>query len=201
VIYLASQSPRRKTLLAEAGLKFMTVPSSHDEVIHPNLSPEDNALWNALLKCSRAKLLAAGQTGRNKGSRYSRADVVLAADTLIDFKGKVIIKPRDRADAVRILKGFSGRTHTVITSVALKVLATGRFRTFCVKSRVTFKKLSTAQISAYLETGEYKDKAGAYGYQEHGRSLVSRVRGSETNVIGLPMERLLAELRFLSRKS
>ncbi len=115
------------------------------------------------------------------------------------LKGKVIIKPRDRADAVRILRGFSGRTHTVITAVALKVLATGRFRTFTVKSRVTFKKLSSAQISAYLDTGEYKDKAGAYGYQEKGRALVAKVRGSETNVIGLPMEKLLAELRRLNK--
>jgi septum formation protein len=196
VIYLASQSPRRKTLLAEARLKFMTVPSLHDEVIHANLSPEDNALWNALLKCSRAKLPASAQpAGRGK-----KTGIILAADTLIDFKGKVIIKPRDRADAARILKGFSGRTHTVITAAALKVLATGRFRTFTVKSRVTFKKLSPVQISAYLDTGEYKDKAGAYGYQEHGRSLVSRVRGSETNVIGLPMEKLLAALRQISKK-
>lgn len=198
MIYLASQSPRRKTLLAEAGLKFVTVPSAHDEVIHAALSPEDNALWNALLKCSRAKLPASGQAGR-RGSRHSRADVVLAADTLIDFRGKVIIKPRDRADAVRILKSFSGRTHTVITAVALKVLSYGRYRTFTVKSRVTFKKLSASQISDYLDTGEHADKAGAYGYQEKGRALVAKVLGSETNVIGLPIERLLTELRQLTK--
>lgn len=182
MIRLASSSPRRSDLLRAAGIKFHVVPSAHEEVLHAGLSPEDNALWNALLKCSRARV-----SGPRKG-------IVLAADTLIDFKGRPVIKPRDRADAERTLRRFSGRTHTVITAVALKDLAAGRYRTFTVKSRVTFKKLSAARIRAYLDTGEYKDKAGAYGYQEHGRALVSRVRGSETNVIGLPMERLIKEL-------
>jgi septum formation protein len=186
MIYLASRSPRRKFLLKKAGLRFKVVSSAHDEVMHEGLSPEDNAVWNALLKCSCARVPA--KTG-----------MVLSADTLIDFKGRPVIKPRDRADAAKMLKAFSGRTHTVITAVALKDLATARYRTFVVKSRVTFKKLTAAQITVYLDTGEYADKAGAYGYQEKGRELVSKVSGSETNVIGLPMERLTKELSALRK--
>lgn len=181
MIFLASQSPRRKFLLEKAGYDFRTVPSAHEEVIHDELSPEDNAVWNALLKCSRTRV--SGPRG-----------IVLAADTLIDFKGKVVIKPRDRADAARILQAFSDKTHTVITAVALKNLATGRYRTFAVRSRVTFKKLSYRKIQEYLDLGEYGDKAGAYGFQGEGKGLVRRVSGSETNVVGLPMERLRREL-------
>ena len=190
MIFLASRSPRSKLLLAEAGLKFRTVPSAHEEVIHEGLSPEDNALWNALLKCSRAQIPAAVWGGPKRASVRAGRAVVLAADTLIDFRGKVVVKPRDPADAERILRSFSGRTHTVITAVALKDPSEDRYRTFTVKSRVTFKKLSLQQIRSYLDLGEYAGKAGAYGYQGRGRRLVLRVRGSETNVIGLPMERL-----------
>lgn len=187
MIYLASRSPRRRDLLTQADLRYRCVASAHEEVMHAGLSPEDNALWNALLKCSRARVpSAAVKAGRG---------IVLGADTLIDFKGKCVIKPKDRADAARILARFAGRTHTVITAVALKSLATGRYRTFAVRSFVTFNKLSSVQIQAYLDTGEYKDKAGAYGYQKHGRALVARVRGSRSNVIGLPLERLLTVLR------
>lgn len=181
MIFLASQSPRRKILLTEAGYPFRKISSPHEEIIHADLSAEDNALWNALLKCSRVKTRA-------------RRGIVLAADTLIDFKGQIIIKPKNRADAARILQGFSGKTHTVITAVALKDLSAGRFRTFTVRSRVTFKKLSPQKIREYLDLGEYADKAGAYGFQGEGKRLVRRVRGSETNVIGLPMERLKREL-------
>lgn len=186
MIFLASQSPRRKILLKEAGYRFQTAPSAHEEIIHANLSPEDNALWNALLKCSRARVRA-------------RKGIVLAADTLIDFKGKIVIKPINQADAERILKAFSNKTHVVITAVALKNLATGRFATFTVRSRVTFKKLSLKQIRDYLKSGEYADKAGAYGFQGEGSRLVARVRGSKTNVIGLPMERLKRALGRISR--
>lgn len=183
MIFLASQSPRRKFLLKEAGIRFSAVPSAHEEIMHPQLSPEDNALWNALLKCSRARVPA------------GRKGIVLAADTLIDFKGKAVIKPRNRADAERMLGAFAGRTHKVITAVAMKNLRTGRYRTFVVRSRVTFKKLSSKTIREYLDTGEYADKAGAYGYQEKGRALVQRVKGSQTNVIGLPMEQLKRRLK------
>ena len=182
MIFLASHSPRRKSLLRQAGYRFRTVPSAHEEIIHDTLSPEDNALWNALLKCSRARVRA-------------RKGIILAADTLIDFEGKTIIKPTDPADAERILTGFSGRTHVVITAVALKNLATGRFRTFVVRSRVTFRELPLRAIRNYLELGEYADKAGAYGFQGKGEKLVRRVRGSRSNVVGLPMERLLRELK------
>lgn len=182
MIFLASQSPRRQSLLKEAKRAFQTVPSGHEEMIHAEISAEDNALWNALLKCSRAKVRA-------------RRGIVLGADTLIDFKGQIVIKPKDRADARRMLTAFAGKTHTVITAVALKNLATGRFRTFSVRSRVTFKPLTAEKIESYLDTGEYADKAGAYGFQEEGKRLVRRVRGSHTNVIGLPMERLLKELK------
>jgi septum formation protein len=191
MIFLASLSPRRRDLLSQAGLRYRCIPSAHEEIMHAALSPEDNALWNALLKCSRASVPSA--------AARQRRGIVLAADTLIDFKGQAVIKPKDRNDAARMLARFAGRTHTVITAVALKDLSAGCYKTFTVKSKVTFKKLSAKQIQSYLDTGEYKDKAGAYGYQEHGRALVARVRGSESNVIGLPLEQLLTVLRKLKR--
>jgi len=184
-IYLASQSPRRKQLLKEAGIRFTVVKSKYKEKTLPRLSAAQNAVCHAIQKGQRVKKLNAG--------------IILAADTLIAFEGRIIGKPKNRKDARRILQQFSRRTHEVITGVAIRNCQTDKSKTFFVRSKVTFKKLSSPQIEAYLNTGEYRDKAGAYGYQEKGRALVRSVRGSRTNVIGLPMERFKKELAHFLR--
>jgi len=166
-------------LLKKAGIPFAVVRSAHRERLLPRESPAENALRNAAGKARKA---------RARG-------LILGADTLIAFRGKIIGKPKNRAEARRILKAFSGKTHAVLTAVALRNTSGGPLRSFIVKSSVTFRELGPEKIEAYLDTGEYKDKAGGYGFQEEGRKLVRRVRGSRTNVIGLPMERLKRELR------
>jgi septum formation protein len=183
MIYLASKSPRRKSLLKEAGFAYQIRQSRYIERAIPRATPEDHALIHAVGKAHGAKLPARG--------------VILAADTLIEFKGQVVGKPKSRAQAKQFLIKFSGKTHTVITGVCLK--SGRRCKTFCVKSKVRFRELSDALIEAYLKTGEYRDKAGAYGYQGYGNALVQKVTGSRTNVIGLPMERLKRELRNFPR--
>ncbi|MEX0835837.1 MAG: Maf family protein, partial [Nitriliruptor sp.] len=120
-------------------------------------------------------------------------EVVLAADTEVIAEGRVLGKPRDRADAASMLRTLSGRTHEVVTGVAVvrgPVSAVTR-----VTTAVTFRPLSDAEVAWYIATGEPDDKAGAYGLQGAGAVLVERVDGSDTNVIGLPLAETVALLR------
>lgn len=186
LIYLASGSPRRRDLLKAAGANFKVVSSAHRERILKTLSPRVNAERNGWGKCLKAALPAGCSSG-----------LVLGADTLIDLDGRVIGKPKSRAQARRFLAAFSGRKHRVITGVALRDLATGKGRVFSVISEVKFKKWNRERIEAYLDLGTYADKAGAYAFQDGRHSPVSRVRGSKSNVVGLPVEQTLAEITKL----
>lgn len=114
--------------------------------------------------------------------------VVLGADTEVVLGGRYLGKPRDAADAARMLRALSGRTHEVITGVALVEAPEGREETAAVTTRVTMTESSEAEIAAYVATGEPLDKAGAYAVQGRGGSLVARVDGCFTNVVGLPVE-------------
>jgi septum formation protein len=120
---------------------------------------------------------------------------VLGADTIVEIDGEILGKPRDETDGERMLRLLSGRTHQVMTAFVL-IDGQGQVRTSqVVTSRVTCKPLSEAQIREYLATGEPFDKAGAYAVQGLGAALVERVEGSYTNVIGLPVDEVLAVLR------
>lgn len=187
-VYLASGSPRRRQLLGEAGVCLEVVGSAHQERIRKDLSPRRNAERNALGKCRRAVI-----------SSGVRRGCVIGADTLIDFDGRVIGKPKSRTAAKKCLTAFSGRSHRVITGVALRSLETGCEKVFSVVSTVRFKNWDSASIEAYLDLGTYADKAGAYAYQDGRHSPVRSVRGSGSNVVGLPMERTLCELKKLRR--
>jgi len=184
MIYLASQSPRRSDLLKEAGLAFKRVKVSFKERTHFNMSPEENAVWDAVGKSTRVSAKKEG--------------VVLTADTLVALKGKILGKPKSRKEAKAMLSSLSGHTHEVITGVALRSTHEKLCKAFYVKSQVTFKKLSPDTINTYLDCGEYRDKAGAYGFQGEGRKLIRQVRGSRTNVIGLPMKELKKALSHFS---
>lgn len=180
-LLVASASPRRRQLLAEAGFRFEVVRPTVDEISSDTFTLHEATAWNAL----RKGLVIA---------RMNPDNVVLAADTLVELEGRVIGKPVDRAAAARMLRLLSGRTHVVASSVFIVHLRGGRSENFTVSSRVVFKKLSDRLIEEYLAHIDPLDKAGAYAAQENGRTVVARILGSRSNVIGLPMEQTGAAL-------
>ena len=181
-LVLASNSPRRRQLLAEAGFDYIVIAPEVSEVFSAEITLREATRWNALRKG-----LAIARLRPN--------DIVLAADTLVALDGQVLGKPANRADAARILRLLSGRTHIVTTGVFLAHLRSGRSETFCVTSQVAFKKLSEQLIQDYLGQIDPMDKAGAYAAQAEGRMIISRISGSRTNVIGLPLEKTRAALK------
>jgi len=186
-VVLASSSPRRRQLLRALGVQFSVRVPDIDERPLPEEPPGAHVRRLALAKARAiARELAPG----------CGAQWVLGADTVVVLDGKILGKPRDARHAERMLTRLSGRTHEVLTGVAL-VPVGGlsprrgvRVRTAVVRSRVAMKALDAATIRRYVATGEPLDKAGAYAVQGGGRRLVDRVDGSLTNVIGLPLERL-----------
>ena len=182
LLILASASPRRRELLHQAGLQFRVVPSHSPEEVRPGEPPRGYVLRTATEK---ARAVAGSHP----------ATWILAADTIVEIDGHILGKPRDEADGRRMLGLLSGRRHRVMT--AFVVLRADQQVERLVTSMVRFKALSEAQISAYLATGEPHDKAGAYAVQGQGRALVAEVDGSYTNVVGLPMDEVLASLQDL----
>lgn len=128
-------------------------------------------------------------------ARLSPEAVILGADTLVSLEGEAIGKPADLAEAVAILRRLSGREHQVCTSIYICSRALRRMRSLAVVSHVEFRRLNQTQIRAYLAKIDPLDKAGAYAAQGHGAEIIQRVRGSFSNVIGLPMEETLPALR------
>src|SRR5262249_6167534 len=128
-------------------------------------------------------------------ARGVRSGRVLAADTLVALGRRILGKPADESDARRMLRLLSGRTHRVVTGVAVCGPRGARLRSSRCVTRVTFHRLSSHEIGRYVRSGEPTDKAGAYAIQEKGSRLVLRVRGSYTNVVGLPLELVIRLLR------
>jgi len=181
-LILASASPRRRELLQRAGVAFTVVPSNTLEAAQVGETPDGYTLRVAAEK-------ALDVARRHPGTW------VLGADTIVEIDGEVLGKPRDETEGKRMLHQLSGRTHRVITDFVL-VDGGGQVRASqAVTSMVTFKPLSEAQIQEYLATGEPFDKAGAYAVQGLGASLIERVAGSYTNVVGLPLDEVVAVLR------
>jgi len=189
MLILASASPRRREILSRTGIAFTVVPSRIAEE-HPPVAPAEAIMAVALAK---ARAVA-------RGLPADRAAVVLAADTEVVLDGHLMGKPRDAADAVRILSALRGRDHLVITGVALLGVGTPEEEAAtAVTTRVRMRGYSDDEILAYVETGEPLDKAGAYAVQGIGSRLVAGVDGCLTNVIGLPLSttrRLLARWGF-----
>jgi len=184
-IVLASSSPRRRRLLRELGVGFsVRVPDVDERPLSGEL-PGPHVRRLALAKARAvARELAPG----------CGAQWVLGADTVVVLDGTILGKPRDAMAARRMLARLSGRTHEVLTGVALVPVAGGTSRTGVVRSRVEMKPFDESTIRRYVASGEPLDKAGAYAVQGRGRHLVARVSGSLTNVIGLPLERLMSML-------
>jgi septum formation protein len=179
-LVLASGSPRRRQLLSEAGLRFECVESGVEERREPN---EDARIYAS--RMAHAKSLAV--------SRQIADAIVLGADTVVECVGEILEKPRDAADASRMLTTLSGRTHVVVTAFA--IANNGRIvEGDAIESRVLFRPLDHEEIRDYIATGEPFDKAGAYGIQGVGGGFISRVDGPRDNVMGLPVREVLMAL-------
>lgn len=175
-LILASGSPRRKELLAGTGRTFRVVVSDADEIAPKDMAPADVAMHNA-----RAKALAVA-------SEQPACATVIGADTIVVLNGRIFGKPIDERDAHRMLRELSGKTHQVITGVALA--HEGQCETFTEVTDVCFRELSDEEITAYVATGEPLDKAGAYGIQGAAGAFVDYIEGDYDNVVGLPVARL-----------
>jgi septum formation protein len=176
MLVLASASPRRRELLSGLGVEFRVVPSDVDEHIEA-LPPHDYALALARRK---------GEAVSRRLAAETPAPFVLAADTIVVLGHAVFNKPIDDDDAVQMIEALSGRTHEVITGIA--VFREGRcLGARAVASDVVFRELDARSIRAYVATGEGRDKAGAYAVQGMGGGLVRSIRGSYHNVVGLPL--------------
>jgi len=185
-IVLASQSPRRQELIRLITEDFSVMVPEFDEseVMTAGLSPRETVEQLALGKARAAR--------DTFGALPER--VYLGGDTVVvSPEGEIMGKPRGREDAVRMLKGLSGRTHHVITGVAL--VGADKERSFSVCTDVTFFELTDEEIGAYADTAEPYDKAGAYGIQLKGGLFVEKIHGDYTNVVGLPIAVLSKELQ------
>lgn len=161
-------------LLAAAGYVFDVLVSDAEETAPADIEPAEVAKRNAL-----AKAMALPE---------DRSSLIVGADTIVVLDGEIFGKPADEADAKRMLHALSGRTHQVITGVAL--VNDNAFYSFAETTDVTFKRLSDADVDAYVATGDCMDKAGAYGIQSSGGALVDHIVGDYDNVVGLPVGRL-----------
>jgi septum formation protein len=181
-VVLASASPRRRELLALVGIPHEVEPADIDESYrHGEEAPE------------HAERLA-----REKAATIAARDanaIVIAADTIVLIDGLVLGKPRDEADAERMLAMLGGRTHVVLTAVA--VAHRGQTRSGVESVRVTFRPLTRERIRAYIATGEPMDKAGSYGIQGYGATLVERIDGDYFAVMGLALARMIDLLEAL----
>jgi len=181
-IILASASPRRKELLERIGLKFEVEPSRYEEQTIPALGSHELVKRNSLEK---AKTVATKR----------RNAIIIAADTIGVRRGKIIGKPHTSTEARKILTALSGRSHRVITGFTIIDTGTGKTVSRSVETKVYFRKLTPAEIDAYIRTSEPLDKAGAYAIQGLGSVIVEKIEGDYYNVIGLPLSALVKALK------
>ena len=181
-LILASGSPRRKDLLEQARLSFITQTSDTEEVVDDRLSPEEVVQSLALQKAAAVAI-------NNKDA------VVLGADTIVVYQEHILGKPVDEKDAMRMLRMLSGSTHSVYTGVAL--VTSEQETAFCTETKVTFWELTEEEISFYVATGQPADKAGSYGIQDFGATFVKEIQGDYFSVVGLPLSKTVRELKKL----
>lgn len=180
-VVLASASPRRHKLLGMIGIAHEVDPADIDESVRAGESDTDYALRLATEK------------GVAVAARHPDA-LVIAADTIVVVDGRIFGKPVDGADACRMLRVLSGRTHVVHTAVAVVRDAGRRVESEVESTRVTFRELDDSEVAAYVATGEPMDKAGAYGIQGYGATIVERVEGDYFTVMGLALRQLVSLL-------
>lgn len=177
IVVLASASPRRRQLLQAAGIQIEVRPSNVDETRDPAVDPVSHALGLARRKAA-----------------VQDAGWVVAADTVVHVDDRMFDKPTSRDEAAAHLRALSGGWHAVTTGVCVR--RPDGEEAFTVTTRIRFRTLSEAEVLAYVASGEADDKAGAYAIQGLGGALVAEIRGSYTNVVGLPLEETLKALGF-----
>jgi septum formation protein len=203
-LILASASPRRRELLAQAGYRFEVQASSVSETLRPG---EDAIRFTTRLAREKAEdVFALQKSSAEVGVEVVRPLLVLGADTIVVCDGEVLGKPADAADAVRMLLLLSGRTHHVVTGVAVVGGSSGPavVDVAAELTQVTMRTLSTQEVSQYVAGGEPMDKAGAYAIQGYAGRWIPRISGCYFNVVGLPLALVTsllqgAELRLSSR--
>ena len=180
-VILASVSPRRRELLRSLEIDFEVAPSDAEEAHHEPLTVREISQLNAYRKA------------RAVAKKHPDA-LVLGADTLVHLDGRLLGKPANAGEAAEMLSYLQGKTHEVVTGVCLLQLREHRQRLFAETTFVTFHPMTAAEIERYLFLVNTLDKAGAYAIQEQGELIVREIAGSFSNVVGLPVERLRAEL-------
>lgn len=176
-LILASQSPRRKALLAQLGYSFTIQASDIDETLLSNESPHDYVLRLALEKAQKIFV--------SLPMLEKKSAVVLGSDTSVVINNTVLGKPENLADCINTLSLLSGKQHEVLTAIAL--VSEGEIKTHLVTTKVFFKALSLVEIESYWQTGEPKDKAGSYAIQGLAGQFVKAIHGSYSAVVGLPL--------------
>ncbi len=181
-IILASASPRRKELLERIGLRFEVEPSNYEEDMNSGLEPHE---LTQKISLEKAEAVA---------SKCKDA-IVIAADTFVVFGGQILGKPHTEEDARKMLETISGNSHSVITGFS--IIDTGKNKTLSksVETKVYIRKLTMAEIDAYVKSKEPLDKAGAYAIQGLGAVIVERIEGDYFNVVGLPLSALVEALK------
>ena len=182
MLVLASRSPRRREILEQAGIPFLVRPGEVDETPHPGEAPRDYVV----------------RIAREKAAAVSRApgEIILGADTTVVIRGEILGKPRDAADAVRMITLLSGQRHEVLTGICLS--SADREVEDCAATSVWFAPLSPQEIEAYAATGEPLDKAGAYAIQGRASKFIERIEGCYFNVMGLPVALVYRQLKNVS---
>jgi septum formation protein len=184
-LILGSSSTRRAEILTNAGVPFSVLSSAVDETPFPH---EEASALVLRLANAKAELAAARAVG---------PAMVIGADTTVVCDGKILNKPQSIEEAREMLQMLSGRTHSVLTGVALIRLPDNQRRQFTESTLVEFRQISEGELSSYLATNESFDKAGAYAIQGHAGRFIPRIEGCYFNVVGLPLSRLISELHSL----
>lgn len=186
-IILASQSPRRRELLEQVGIEFEVIPSAAEE------KAEKSDPVEIVIELSSQKAIDVGNANR---SGVEDNTLIIGADTVVALDGEVMGKPKDREQAIAMLKKLQGRTHCVYTGVCLHYKTDGGFETvsFAKETKVTFYQMTDQEIERYVDTGEPMDKAGAYGIQGRSAVFIKEIAGDYNNVVGLPVAEIYQQL-------
>lgn len=192
-IVLASASPRRAQILSSAGISFAVLPTHIAEY-----QLENETVADMVLRLARAKLNAAmAQLAAPPQGRQETQTIVIAADTSVELDGEAFGKPASALEACGMLKRLSGRSHRVLTGIAVGRLPDGLLKSEVAATQVHFSTLDRAEIERYVGTGEPLDKAGAYAAQGLAGRFIERIDGCYFNVVGLPLARVFQILKEL----
>lgn len=181
-IILASASPRRKELLTNIGLKFQVIPSSIEE------NPGEAFSYEKIEQVAREKAM-------DVVGKVDYPVIIIGSDTVVTIDNKILGKPEDENDAFNMLRLLSGRTHKVVSAIAVHDSETGKTKTASVTSEVEFRELTDREIRAYINTGEPFDKAGAYAIQGKAGTFVRAIKGCYSNIVGISVFKLAEMLK------